>query len=43
MIRNVGNVDRVLRLAGAAIMGTCAFMAPFAAEVRLPAFGKIAA
>ena len=43
MTRNVGTMDRVARGVGGLGLLTCAFMAPLAAEVRLPLFGAMAA
>lgn len=38
MTRNLGSVDRVLRLAGAAAAAVCAVQAPFSLPVRLAVF-----
>lgn len=39
MAKNLGNVDRALRVAAAVATGTCAVMAPAPLGVRLVAFG----
>ena len=39
MQRNLGNNDRLLRIAGAAALGSCAVFAPYPPLVRLFAFG----
>lgn len=41
MRQNVGTTERLVRGLGAAGVITCAFMAPLAAEVRLPLFGVV--
>jgi Protein of unknown function (DUF2892) len=38
MRRNLGSVDRVLRLAGAVVAAVCAVQAPLTLPVRLAAF-----
>jgi hypothetical protein len=38
MTRNLGNVDRFLRLVGAVAAGVCAAIAPFSLPVRLLVF-----
>jgi hypothetical protein len=43
MRRNIGTTERVARGLGAAGMIVCAFMAPMAAELRLPLFGGLGA
>jgi hypothetical protein len=39
MKRNLGSVDRLLRFAGAAALGTCALFAPYPPLVRSLVFG----
>jgi len=39
MAKNLGNMDRALRVVGAMATGTCAVMAPAPLGVRLLAFG----
>ena len=35
MVRNVGNPDRLARVAAAAMMLTCSVLAPFSLEIRV--------